>query len=118
MAATTFRTEGLSHELLEWLQDWYHRQCNDEWEHQHGVTIQTLDNPGWLLKVELTGTPLESKTMVEVGQLSHVNHQGTEGKKDWLNCKVENDVFIGAGGPFSLIQICDVFRAWVEKVSV
>jgi hypothetical protein len=101
---------------LDWLQQWYYRQCDDEWEHRHGITIQTLDNPGWLLKVDLAGTALEFKTMPEVGLAAEINHEGTGGKHDWINCKVENRVFFGAGGPFVLLKICEVFKNWVEML--
>jgi hypothetical protein len=33
------------------LQDWYAAHCNGEWEHQHGVVIESLDNPGWWVKI-------------------------------------------------------------------
>ena len=42
---------------LQWLQQWYYAHCDDTWEHQHGITIQSLDNPGWLVKVDLAGKP-------------------------------------------------------------
>jgi hypothetical protein len=58
---------------------------------------------------------LEGATMQAVGKLSDVNHFGTEGKQDWMHCSVEGEYFVGAGGPFSLLPICDVFRNWVEE---
>src|SRR6476660_6750121 len=99
---------------LEWLQQWYFRQCNDTWEHHHGINIQSLDNPGWLVKINLAGTPLASLAMPEIGDVSLVNHRGTSGDHNWINCKVENGVFTGAGGPFPLMQICAVFEDWVK----
>jgi hypothetical protein len=44
---------------LTQLEDWYHAQCNGDWEHGLGVKIETLDNPGWLLMVDLEDTSLE-----------------------------------------------------------
>ena len=38
---------------LEWLQSWYAAQCNDTWEHDHGITIDTLDNPGWHVRIDV-----------------------------------------------------------------
>jgi hypothetical protein len=32
-------------DVLGWLEQWYQQQCDDEWEHHYGVTIETLDNP-------------------------------------------------------------------------
>jgi hypothetical protein len=102
---------------ITWLQQWYYAQCNDLWEHQHGITIQSCDNPGWLVKIDLAGTAVQEMTMKEVGQLSAVNHSGINGKHDWLHCKIEDGCFVGAGGPFCLMAICDVFRDWVEETT-
>jgi len=98
---------------VTWLQRWYFERCNDLWEHTYDISIETLDNPGWLVKIELTGTPMQGVTLPEVG--GTVDHSGPKGTQDWLNCKVEDDRFIGAGGPLSLFLICDVFRNWVEQ---
>jgi hypothetical protein len=97
------------------LQHWYLSQCNDTWEHRYGVSIETLDNPGWSVRVDLAGTSMDHLEMREVGQLSDVNHIGISGIQDWLFCRVENNVFIGIGGPLSLFSICDAFRRWVEN---
>ncbi|MFE4959105.1 Imm53 family immunity protein [Streptomyces sp. NPDC056653] len=32
--------------LLDWLQNRYAQQCDGDWEHEWGVKIATLDNPG------------------------------------------------------------------------
>ncbi|UCH44768.1 MAG: hypothetical protein JSV11_10785 [Nitrospiraceae bacterium] len=39
------------------LNRWYINQCNGDWEHQYGIVIETLDNPGWRVKIDLTGIP-------------------------------------------------------------
>lgn len=44
---------------LKRLAEWYHAQCDDLWEHRWGISITTIDNPGFALKIELTGTQLE-----------------------------------------------------------
>ena len=49
-------TEGIS--LLE---NWYVARCNGDWEHQWGVTIGTLDNPGWTLVIDLNQTKAENR---------------------------------------------------------
>src|SRR5690348_1300611 len=43
-------------EIIEWIQAWYLDQCDGHWEHQYGMVIETLDNPGWSIRVELEGT--------------------------------------------------------------
>ena len=41
---------------LAFLEAWYRKHCGGDWEHQHGVELGTLDNPGWRLAVDLEGT--------------------------------------------------------------
>jgi Immunity protein 53 len=41
---------------ISWLEDWYETQCDGDWEHQHGLKIDTLDNPGWQVQIDLDGT--------------------------------------------------------------
>ena len=36
---------------LQALQQWYLAQCDGDWEHGYGVSITTLDNPGWSLDI-------------------------------------------------------------------
>jgi hypothetical protein len=47
--------------MLDRLQGWYVAQCDGEWEHQHGLSIGTLDNPGWSISIGLTDTGLQSR---------------------------------------------------------
>ena len=98
---------------LDWLQQWYAAQCDGEWEHHHGITFETLDNPGWLVKIDLTGTSLESEPMEEMATSDVRN--GVEMNPNWIHCSVQEDQFIGAGGLDALPKVCEVFRKWVES---
>jgi hypothetical protein len=40
------------------IQKWFHLQYDGNWEHHHGITIETCDNPGWLIAINLKDTPL------------------------------------------------------------
>jgi hypothetical protein len=51
---------------LRKLQLWYSKQCDGSWEHHYGVSIDTLDNPGWTVVVDLTGTDLQSMQMESI----------------------------------------------------
>lgn len=93
-------------DLLEWLQAWYSNQVNDHWEHQYGIVIETLDNPGWHLSIDLEMTKLESKNF------SQIRIENNE--QDWLTCKVEKGKFEGFCGPKNLRRIIEVFQGWVE----
>jgi hypothetical protein len=39
--------------VLGRLQEWYVAQCDGNWEHSFGVTIGTLDNSGWQVRLDL-----------------------------------------------------------------
>ncbi|MBB2749928.1 UNVERIFIED_ORG: hypothetical protein GGI57_000601 [Rhizobium aethiopicum] len=34
---------------------WFERQCVGEWHEDHGIKIDTIDNPGWSMKADLAG---------------------------------------------------------------
>ncbi|WP_223653945.1 Imm53 family immunity protein [Hymenobacter psoromatis] len=42
------------------LQDWYEINYNGDWEHNSGLSLTTLDNPGWHLILSLQDTTLEN----------------------------------------------------------
>ncbi|OKA06355.1 hypothetical protein ATP06_0224865 [Amycolatopsis regifaucium] len=46
---------------LQFLQGWYRDQCNEDWEHEFGIRMETLDNPGWHVVVDVVDTDLEGK---------------------------------------------------------
>ncbi len=48
-------------DLLQALQDWFAQHCDGDWEQECGLTIETLDNPGWLVTISLIDTELESR---------------------------------------------------------
>jgi hypothetical protein len=52
--------------MLTDLENWYQRQCNGEWEHEFGVKIETLDNPGWSVRIDLADTRRDGSTLPKV----------------------------------------------------
>lgn len=89
---------------MEWIQWWYSDHCDGDWEHQSGVSIYTVDNPGWRLVVELADTELEEKPFSEVT----IERTPT----DWITCFVRERKFEGAGGQGNLLEMIEIFRAW------
>jgi hypothetical protein len=47
----------MSEDNLTWLMRWYLAECNGDWEHSYGVRVETLDNPGWSLKIDSANGP-------------------------------------------------------------
>ncbi len=97
-------------DLIERLTTWYAAQCNGEWEHPHGVKIESLDNPGWLVQIDLEGTILHQK---EFSQIEHGLEDGLPSDDDWMICSVlKGSLFRGAGDPFKLAAILECFLSW------
>ncbi|MET9563851.1 Imm53 family immunity protein [Streptomyces tauricus] len=42
------------------MQNWYAQQCDGDWEHEWGVEIAMLDNPGW--NVSIGPRPIRPRT--------------------------------------------------------
>lgn len=94
---------------LYWLQAWYAVQCNDEWEHGYGVSIETLDNPGWSVKIELRDTSLEGRAYEGVTV--------ERGDHDWVRTWLAEGSFHAACGPLNLGEALNAFRRWVQEPS-
>jgi Immunity protein 53 len=93
-------------EPFEFVQNWYRAQCNGFWEHAYGITIETLDNPGWMVTIDLAETPLEKRIMEPVrNELS---------EKDWMVCTVDHNKFVGSGDYAKLPAVLEVFRKWAS----
>lgn len=97
------------------LQAWYAQQCNGEWEHSSGISIQSCDNPGWWVKINLVDTPLQARSFSEIAQ--GVDAQRFALGPDWLCCHIENGIWHGAGDASRLEQILEIFLAWAEENS-
>ena len=110
--------------ILIWLQNWYDKQCDGDWEHTYGIQIGTMDNPGWSVKISLIHSglvPITSCTLQRsLGYPEDYLHYPFERVKidnvddDWITCWVENDEFYGAGDPTKLLEILTRFRNWAE----
>lgn len=96
-----------SSKIFMWLIQWYQVHCDGNWEHIYGIKIKTLDNPGWMIDIDLNDTELENKKFQDINL--YINDD------DWLFCKVENNVFKGRGDMDKLEQIIGNFEKWQEE---
>ena len=91
---------------LSRLRNWYAAQCDGDWEHSYGIKIDTLDNPGWTLVVDLADTSLKDKPFAPI-------HRGdSEGGVSWLHCTVADGKFQAAGGVPNLPDMLEQFLQW------
>jgi hypothetical protein len=100
---------------LTWLTRWYAKHCDGYWEHAPRVKIETVDNPGWTLKIdleetELEGRPFESQRSGEVSE----EYDPTKVASWWV-CRVEKSQFYAACGAHDLETIISIFRDWAER---
>lgn len=89
---------------IERLQDWFATASDGSWEHQSGIRIESLDNPGWAIYVDVAGTPLESRQFREKSD--------ERSPDDWIQCKVTARTFQGYGGARNLVELIEVFLDW------
>lgn len=92
---------------ITWLEAWYQHNCDGYWEHFYGIKIETLDNPGWHVKIDLSETDYVDLKPEELRQ--------DAGDNDWIICAIENGVFNGYGDCKKLEVIIQTFRKWIEN---
>ena len=105
----------MSKDTLDWLTHWYLSECDSEWEHGYGVRIETLDNPGWMLKIDLKGTHLEGKVFetIEHGEASDDLDEWRKTGSWWI-ARLADGSFDAACGPLDLPKVIEIFRSWAE----
>ena len=91
---------------LEAMQEWYDANCDGEWEHEFGIRIENVDNPGWTVSIPIAETTLEGRPFDRV--------QWKRSRNDWLICRVEELTFVGDGGSKNLTDILGTFLEWAQ----
>ena len=91
-------------DLVAVLERWFADNCDGDWEHGLGVRINTLDNPGWSVDINVAGTAVEEKPFLRI--------QDEHNEDDWVHCWVETGLFKGRGGPRNLRDILAAFASW------
>lgn len=88
------------------LTKWYEAQCLNEWHEEFGIRIETLDNPGWSLKIDLQKTGLSQRDFDE----SKIERT----ERDWVVVRKSGGMFEAFGGPANLDEMIGMFLAWAE----
>jgi hypothetical protein len=90
-----------------WLLKWYYNHCNGDWEHGQGIHIDSIDNPGWSISINLEDTELQTKKFQTI-EKECAEH-------DWFICFIKNNKFEGRCGPLNLPEVLQIFRNWAES---
>ena len=94
--------------VLEWLSEWFKSNCNGDWEHCFVIKIETLDNPGWAITIDLEDTELEDEYFEEIKEVNS--------DTDWMFCKVQKNKFLAYGDPDKLTKMLEIFKTWQQKI--
>lgn len=90
---------------LDFVVDWFSTQCDGDWEHDVGIRIATLDNPGWSVDIRTDATVLAGiETEWSVSE---------ESENSWLYWRATGHMFEARCGPGDLRRALDVFRRFV-----
>jgi hypothetical protein len=93
--------------ILDWLQKWYISQCDGEWEHDEGNKIQSSDNPGWIVEINVKDTDVE--------QFEIPWKLNERSAHDWFGYSIENGIYAAAGDPTKLTLLLSVFKGIISE---
>ncbi|MDP3277575.1 MAG: immunity 53 family protein [Deltaproteobacteria bacterium] len=88
------------------LQQWYALHCEGGWEHGSGIRIETIDNPGWLIRIDLAGTELQSEDFDPI--VTTTNDAG------WADIRIRDGVWQAACDPVGLDAAIGTFLEWAR----
>ncbi|WP_399922926.1 immunity 53 family protein [Streptomyces kanamyceticus] len=91
---------------LKVLQQWYTAACDGDWEHSYGIRIETTDNPGWILSVDLARTTL-------CGRTCETEDQSADGS--WISVKSDGIEFVAACDAGSLDRAIGCFNEFAAS---
>ena len=94
----------MSDDPLHYLEQWYRRQCDGDWEHSYGVELGTLDNPGWKLRIDLVGTDCEGRQVPRT--------KADRSDDDWCHVWSDGVRFEAAAGSANLSEMLSAFRSF------
>jgi hypothetical protein len=97
----------MTNNVLTWLCEWYHSNCDGDWEHNYGIKIETIDNPGWSITIDLIGT----MPIVKPIQWIFVERSSD----DWYGYKLVEDKFEASGDPSKIEFLISLFKEIIEK---
>jgi Immunity protein 53 len=86
------------------IEQWLGRQTEDYLSTEKAIQIETLDNPGWGVRVDLKGTSALS------GDIDTAEFE--ENADYWFHCSIAQKKFIGYGGVHNLSSILTCFTSW------
>lgn len=96
-------------DIFEWLQNWYSSHCDGNWEHENQIKIETLDNPGWNIEIDIKETNLSFVEDIPWELFE-------KAENDWYGKAVKNGKYIASGDSNKLIFLLEEFRKFTNDV--
>ncbi len=94
--------------MINWLQKWFKDQTDGNWEHEVIIKIESIDNPGWSIEIDL----MKSDIIPIEWRLFEISDD------NWLGYKFEDNIFYIAGDANKLDLSIRVFQEFIEKGSI
>ena len=98
--------------MLEWLENWYESQCDGNWEHDYGVKIENIDNPGWSITININ----EIIEKVTLNKIDWTIIGDFESK--WVGFMLSDDIFKASGSSKNLSILIYIFKQIVENKNI
>lgn len=96
------------HDALFRLSSWFSEMCNEDWEHDSRVRINSRPDMGWDMRVNLVDTYSFVPTVPTAG------HRSGDG---WLTHAISEATFKGSGGLYDLGELIDTFLSAVAEMA-
>jgi len=80
---------------------WYQEHCDGDWEHHSGFQIETLDNPGFSIFIDLDDTDINVSDRILLDEMS--------ADEDWAFVQIKDGKFDGACSLNNFDKLIDIF---------
>lgn len=104
--ATELREVSVAESLTK-LAEWFSATCNGDWEHGHGITISTLDNPGWRVEIDVGDFQIPTSEFAAFEMRT--------ADDNWIITVFDDSVFHGSCSPNNLDRMIGLFLDWISR---
>ncbi|OQX97511.1 MAG: hypothetical protein B6I24_08570 [Bacteroidetes bacterium 4572_128] len=94
---------------FQWLENWYESHHDGDWEHTYGIRIETIDNPGWKIEIDIAETKFEN--LEQIFCLIENN------ENDWHGIEIKNKKYTAVGDIKKLDFLIGKFRNIISTFS-
>lgn len=93
--------KSLNIDVILEIEKWLSEQCDGDWEHTYGMTIETTDNPGWYVQIDLNETALSD--------IVKPFYRSERSEVNWIQFEIKDSKFTGSSGIGNLKELLQCF---------